>query len=59
MMIAWYYATALAKQFDATIPYLEQNRLSVWVHNKTIQKAVESFRINDDKKEYLRALRRR
>jgi len=58
MMLAWYYATALAKQWDATIPYLEENRLSVWVHNKTIQKARESFRITSDEKDYLKTLKR-
>ena len=57
MMIAWYYATALAKQYDAVIPYLEERRLDPWVHNKTIQKAIESYRISEEKKEYLRSLR--
>ena len=57
MMIAWYYATALAKQYDATIPYLEQKKLSPWVHGKTIQKAIESNRITKKQKEYLRTLR--
>ena len=59
MMAAWYFATALAKQYDAAIPYLEQNRLDPWVHNKTIQKAVESFRVPEERKAYLRTLRRR
>lgn len=59
MMIAWYYATALAKQWDAAIPYIEKNRLSVWTHNKTIQKARESFRITDEQKEYLKSLKRK
>ena len=59
MMIAWYFATALAKQYDAVIPYLEQNRLDTWVHNKTIQKAVESYRITAEQKTYLRTLRRK
>ena len=58
MMVAWYYATALAKQWESTIPYLEQNRLPKWTHNKTIQKAVESYRITDEQKAYLRTLRR-
>ncbi|MDO5400063.1 MAG: DNA alkylation repair protein [Eubacteriales bacterium] len=58
MMAAWYFATALAKQWEAVIPYLEQNRLAPWVHNKTIQKAVESYRITGEQKEYLRKLRR-
>ena len=57
MMIAWYFATALAKQYDAVIPYIEQQRLPVWTHNKTIQKAVESFRITPERKEHLRTLR--
>jgi Predicted DNA alkylation repair enzyme len=57
MMIAWYFATALAKQWDAGIPYIEQHRLDKWVHNKAIQKAVESYRITDEQKGYLRTLR--
>ena len=57
MMIAWYFATALAKQYDSTIPFLEKRQLSTWVHNKTIQKAIESYRIKDDQKTYLRTLR--
>jgi len=57
MMIAWYYATALAKQWDATIPVIESKRLGKWVHNKSIQKAIESYRITDKQKEYLRTLR--
>ena len=57
MMIAWYFATAIAKQYDATIPYIEKKRLSKWTHNKTIQKAIESFRINDETKVYLRTLK--
>lgn len=58
MMIAWFFATALAKQWEAAISYLEEDRLSVWTHNKTIQKARESHRISEEKKEYLRGLRR-
>lgn len=57
MMIAWYLATALAKQWETTIPYLEERRLPEWVHRKTIQKAVESYRITKEQKEYLRSLR--
>ena len=57
MMAAWYFATALAKQYDAVIPYLEERRLDRWTHNKTIQKAVESFRITPEQKAYLRQLR--
>lgn len=58
MMIAWFFATALAKQWDAAIPYLQDNRLGEWVHNKTIQKARESFRITQEQKAYLKTLRR-
>lgn len=57
MMIAWYFATALAKQYDAALPYLEEERLEVWTHNKTIQKAVESNRISPDRKAYLKTLK--
>lgn len=59
MMVAWYFATALAKQYDRIIPIIEGERLSTWVHNKTIQKAIESYRISDERKEYLKKLRRR
>ena len=57
MMIAWYMATALAKQWDAVIPYIEEHCMSDWVHRKTIQKAVESYRITDEQKEYLKGYR--
>lgn len=57
MMQAWYFATALAKQYNATIPYLTEHRLPEWVHNKTIQKACESYRIDNQTKCYLRQLR--
>ena len=57
MMVAWYFATALAKQYGAALPYLEARRLDRWTHNKTIQKAVESYRIPPERKEALRALR--
>lgn len=57
MMIAWYFATALAKQYDAAVKYLENHVLSEWVHNKTIQKARESFRVTDSHKEYLNTLK--
>lgn len=57
MMQAWYFATALAKQYDAALPYLTEHRLDKWVHNKTIQKAIESYRITDEQKVYLRTLR--
>lgn len=59
MMVAWYFATALAKQYEQTIAYLEQHRLSVWEHNKTIQKAIESYRMTDGQKDYLRTLKRK
>ncbi|MBR5369842.1 MAG: DNA alkylation repair protein [Bacilli bacterium] len=59
MMIAWYFATALAKQYDSTIKYIESNKLDKWVHNKTIQKSIESYRITDKQKEYLRSLKRK
>ena len=58
MMIAWYFATALAKQYDAALPYLEQGRLERWTHNQTIQKAVESYRVSDEHKAALRRLRK-
>ena len=57
MMVAWYFATALAKQYDAVIPYIEGRRLDTATHRRTIQKAVESFRITDEQKAYLRTLR--
>ena len=57
MMIAWYFATALAKQYDAVLPYIENQRLDAWTHNKAIQKAIESYRITPEQKEYLRTLK--
>lgn len=54
MMIAWYFATALAKQYDSTLPYIEKQRLADWTHNKAIQKAIESNRITKEQKTYLR-----
>lgn len=57
MMIAWFFATALAKQWDSTVSYIESNRLDKWTHNKTIQKAVESYRITDEQKIYLKSLK--
>jgi hypothetical protein len=59
MEIAWYMATALAKQWIATIPYLENNIMDKWVHNRTIQKARESYRITDEQKEYLKTLKQK
>ena len=57
MMIAWYFATALSKQYDAALPYLENNVLPTWTHNKTIQKSVESYRLDEEQKSYLRTLK--
>ena len=57
MMIAWYFATALAKQYESALPYLEERKLADWVHNKAIQKSVESYRITDEQKAYLRTLK--
>ncbi len=57
MMIAWFFATALAKQWDAAIPYIKEHRFGDWVHRKTIQKAVESRRITPEQKEYLKTFR--
>ena len=57
MMVAWYFATALAKQYDASVVYIEERRLEPWTHKKAIQKAVESFRVSDEHKEYLKTLR--
>ena len=59
MMQAWYFATALAKQYNTILPYLLEHKLSMWVHNKTIQKAVESYRIKPEQKEYLKTLKRK
>lgn len=57
MMIAWYFATALAKQYDEILPFIREERLDVWTHNKTIQKAIESYRITPEQKEYLKTLK--
>lgn len=59
MMIAWYFATALAKQYEAVLPYLQQHRLARWTHNKAIQKAIESDRITAEQKLYLRTLKQK
>ena len=59
MMIAWYFATALAKQYDATLPYIEEQRLDIWTHNKAVQKAIESFRITAEQKDYLKTLKKK
>ena len=57
MMVAWYFATALAKRYDETLPYIENHVLDEWTHRKAIQKAVESYRVTDENKEYLKSLR--
>ena len=57
MMIAWYFATALAKQYEAAVQYIEGKRLDRWTHNKAIQKAVESYRVSEDRKEHLKGLK--
>lgn len=57
MMIAWYFATALAKQYEAVLPFIENQRLDTWTHNKAIQKSVESYRITAEQKEYLKSLK--
>lgn len=59
MMIAWYFATALAKHYEKALSYLEEQKLDVWAHNKTIQKAVESHRITPEQKAYLKTLKRK
>lgn len=57
MMQAWYFATALAKQYDLILPFIENKSLDVWTHNKAIQKSVESYRITDEQKQYLKTLK--
>lgn len=57
MMVAWFFATALAKQWDATLPYIENKTLAPWTHNKTIQKACESYRVTDEHKQILKGLK--
>ena len=57
MMIAWYFATALAKQYESIIPFIENKKLDKWTHNRSIQKAVESYRITPEQKEYLKSLK--
>ena len=59
MMIAWYFATALAKQYEMILPFIENHCLDMWTHNKAIQKSVESYRITKEQKEYLRSLKRK
>ena len=57
MMVAWYFATALAKKYEASVVYIEDNRLEPWTHNKAIQKAVESRRVSDEHKDHLKTFR--
>ena len=59
MMRAWYFATALTKQYNATIPFIEKYKLDRWTHNKAIQKAIESYRITEERKEYLRSFKKK
>ena len=59
MMVAWYFATALAKQYDAALPYISGYQLDKWVHNKAIQKAVESYRVSPEQKSVLVQYRRK
>lgn len=58
MMVAWYFATALAKQYEAALPFIEEGWLPLWTHNKAIQKALESYRISNEQKVYLKTLKR-
>ena len=58
MMIAWYFATALAKQYESILPFIEEKRLDDWTHNKAIQKSVESRRITEGQKLYLKSLKK-
>lgn len=58
MMRAWFFATALAKQYEAAVVYIENNSLDIWTHNKSIRKAIESNRITQEQKDYLRTLKR-
>ena len=57
MAIAWYFSIAFVKQYDATVSYFIEPKLDVWTHNKAIQKAIESRRIDDETKNYLRSLK--
>lgn len=59
MMRAWYFATALAKRYEETLPFIENNMLDVWTHNRTIQKSTESYRLSKEEKTYLKTLKRR
>ncbi len=57
MMVAWYFATALAKKYGQSVVYIEERRLDPWTHKKAIQKAIESYRVSDEHKEYLKTFR--
>lgn len=57
MMVAWYFATALAKQYESILPFIEEKRLDDWTHNKAIRKSIESNRITDEQKKYLKSLK--
>ena len=57
MMVAWYFATALAKRYDESVVYIEERRLEPWTHKKAIQKAIESYRVSDEHKDYLKTFR--
>lgn len=59
MIRAWFFQVALMNQYESSIKYIENNKLDKWTHNKAIQKSIESFRIPDDRKDYLRSLRRK
>ena len=59
MMVAWFFATALAKRYEETLPYIAEGRLPLWTHNKAIQKACESFRVTEERKDELRGMRRK
>ena len=57
MAAAWYYSVALVKQYETTLPLFTEKRLDKWLHNKSLQKAIESYRIDKEKKDYLRSLK--
>ena len=57
MMVAWYFATALAKRYDESVKYIEERKLDEWTRQKAIQKALESYRVSDEHKEYLKSLK--
>jgi len=59
MAVAWLFSEALVKQYECALPYLTEQRLPIWTHNKAIQKAIESYRVPTDRKSYLKALKRK